>query len=279
MAFGLWEILNIGARPIALYEFAWGGTKYRYTSADRDIVWSVDPVTGQPLTWEAIAISDNGFTMGDGDEFEVSLPRNLAIVDVFRLTPPSTKIALTCFRFHKDDPDKESNVYWVGTVGSILHKSLAESALVGLPIGKTTKRAGNRLCWSTGCPHALYDVSCQADRELFKTVTTITAVSGIDVTVASLGTFAGAQYAGGFLEWQATPEGAIDRRGLESFKGGKTFSMLGSADRLTVGMAVTLFLGCDLSPETCDTVFDNLPNHGGFKFMSKDSPFDGNQVF
>ncbi len=277
--FSIREISNFLGRPVCLYEFAWGGTYYRYTSANKTIVWGLD-AANLPMSWAPIAISDSGFTQGAGSqEFVVTLPRSNPIVELFRSTPPSTKIVLTCRRFHKDDPDEQATVYWVGTVGNIKSKDAITSDILGLPISSTLRRTGLRLCWEVNCPHALYDAGCKADKTLFKVETTITALTGVTFTVASLGAYAGPQFAGGFIEWQATLEGTLDRRAIESHNGGTTFGTLGTTDRLVIGQAVTMYLGCDLTAETCNTTFANLVNHGGFRFMSKKSPFDGNPVF
>lgn len=280
MGFGLREISNFLGRPVCLYEFAWGGTIYRYTSASRKIQWGLAADGVTPLQWEPLAISDTGFTQGaSAQDFIVTLPRSTPVVDLFRATPPSTKIVLTCRRFHFDDTDQQAVVYWVGTVGNVKGKDAVTAEVLGLPISSTVRRTGLRLCWEVNCPHALYDQGCKANKALFKTDTTITALTGKDITVASLGAWPGARYAGGFVEWQATPEGTLDRRPIESFVSGTTLRLLSTTDRLVLNQPITLYLGCDLTAETCETVFNNLPNHGGFPFMAKKSPFDGNPVF
>lgn len=260
-------------RRVCLYEFAWGATIYRYTSADRIIDFDGED-------WLPIAISDNGFTQGAGQQdFIVTLPRNNPIVDLFRSTPPSTPIVLTCRRFHKDDPDNEAVVYWLGTVGNVKGKDAVTAEVLGLAISRTIRRTGLRLCWEVNCTHALYDAGCKVDKLLFKTDTTITALTGTTITVGTLGAWPGERYAGGFLEWEATPEGTIDRRPIESFNGGLVLGLLSTTDRLIVSQEISIFLGCDLTAETCETIFDNLTNHGGDEFMAKKSPFDGNPVF
>ena len=280
MSFKLFEIANFTGRPVCLYEFVWGNTTYRYTSADRTVEYGLDADGVTPLEWSPIAISDNGFTQGSGEQdFTVTLPRANPICDLFRQTPPSTTIMLTCRRFHKDDPDNEATVYWVGSVANIRGKDAVMAELLGLAISSSLRRTGLRLCWSTGCPHALYDEGCKVDKALYATAATINGLTGTSITVDALGAFAGALYNGGFIEWEATAEGTIDRRAIESFDGGTTFTLLGTTDRLEVGQAVTLYVGCDLAPTTCNDVFNNLPNYGGFNFMPKKSPFDGNPVF
>lgn len=279
MSFKLFELASFLGRPVCLYEFAWGPTVWRYTSADRDIVWGTD-AEGSPLTWTAIPIKDDGFSQGANKvDLMVTLPRRLPVVQLFNGTPPSTPINLTCRRFHKDDPDAEAQVYWLGYIGTVKGKDMATSEITSLALGRTVRRVGLRLCWQKSCPHVLYDSGCRADRNLFKTDTTITALTGNTVTVASLGAFPLSQYAGGFIEWVATPEGAIDRRPIEVGVGGNELLLLNTTDRLTVGQDVSVFIGCDLTPTTCNNVFNNLPNYGGLPFLPGKSPFDGNPVF
>jgi hypothetical protein len=277
MSFGLFEIASILGRPVCLYEFAWFGQVWRYTSADRDIEYP----DGSGTVWTAIPISDNGFTQGTQQEpFVVTLPRTLAMCQLFVGTPPSTSIALTARRFHRDDTDNEATVYWVGTVGGVKGLDAVKAEVTGMSISQTIRRTGNRLGWEVNCPHALFDQGCRLAKAAWGFVTTLTALSGANITVGGLlpGLVA-ANYAGGFIEWDATGSGSIDRRPIDLPVSGLTFALLGRGDRLTVGQALTIFPGCDLSAEMCDGTFDNLPNHGGFKFMSKKSPFDGNPIY
>lgn len=280
MTFKLFEIASFLGRPVCLYEFAWGPTVWRYTSADRDIEWGVDGDGITPTVWTAVSIKDDGFTQGaNANDLTITMPRRLPLPQLFNGTPPSTTIWVTCRRFHKDDPDQEAGVYWIGKVGTVKGKNRATAEITSLPVGRSVRRVGLRLCWERSCPHVLYDAGCRLDKNAFKTSTTITALTGDTLAVADLGAFPAAQYAGGLIEWQATPEGAIDRRAIDKALGGNAFRLLGTTDRLAVGQNVDIFLGCNLTPEVCNDVFNNLPNYGGFPFLPGKSPFDGNQVF
>jgi uncharacterized phage protein (TIGR02218 family) len=279
MAFSLFEISTQGGRPIGLYEFRWGTTVWRYTSADRQITFGLDD-QGQPAKWLPVAISDDGVSQGASvTEFEVKLPANLPLVGLFRSTPPAESIWLKVRRFHFGDND--ATVIWVGTVGNIKRKGRAEAIAFGLPISGTMRRTGLRLCWELDCPHMLYDSECKVNPADFDHTTTITALTATRMTVAALGPWPAARYAGGFFEWApaGTTAGTKDRRGIESHMGGLQFAIFGSTDRLVVGQNITMYLGCDLTAATCKAVFNNLPNHGGFGFMPKKSPFDGTPVF
>lgn len=271
MSFNLFELSSFLGRPVCLYQFGWGPTIWRYTSADRIVNYN-------GFDFLPIAISDTGFTQGAQQEpFTITLPRILEVVQLFNGTPPSTPITLIARRFHKDDPDNEATVYWVGTVGNVRSKDAVTAEVIGLSISSTTRRTGLRACWEVNCIHALYDNGCKVDKELWRHVTTITAMTGTTLTVGSLGVDA-AQYAGGFVEWEATAEGAIDRRPIDNVAG-LVLNLLGRSDRLEIGQEVSIFPGCDLSAEMCDGTYANLENHGGFQFMAKKSPFDGNPVF
>jgi uncharacterized phage protein (TIGR02218 family) len=278
MGFSIFEISDFLGRRVCLYEFQWGNDIYRYTSADREVEWgalSGDP----PIKWQPLAIKDNGFTQGvTAEEFVVELPRSNEIVQLFRATPPSLPITLTCRRFHRDDPDNEAAVYWVGTISNVRGKDAITAELLGNPISQSMRRTGLRLCWERGCPHALYDQDCKVNPNAFRTNTTITALTGSTVQVAGMGAFPPARYSGGYLEWQATGAGTLDRRAIERGDG-NTLYLLGTTDRLIVGQAVSIYCGCDLTATTCKDFFNNLPNHGGFEMLPGKSPFDGNPVF
>jgi uncharacterized phage protein (TIGR02218 family) len=275
MSLNAFTLSSFLGRPVCLYKFAWGGQVWRYTSADRDIEYP----EASGVMWTAIPVSDNGFTQGAQQEpFVVTLPRSLDLVQLFKGTPPSTSIAMIAYRFQRDDPDNEATVYWIGTVGSIKGLDAVKAEVTGLSISQTIRRTGNRVGWEVNCPHALFDAGCRLNKDDWGHATTITAIAGTTITVASL-SLPAAQYAGGFIEWDATGFDSVDRRPIDSLVAGLTFDLLGRADRLEVGQDVTIFPGCDLSAETCDGVFDNLANHGGFGFMSKKSPFDGNPIY
>jgi uncharacterized phage protein (TIGR02218 family) len=278
MGFSLYEIANFLGRRICLYEFIWGNNHYRYTNADRIVTWGLDE-NDEPANWLPIGIKDNGHTHGvERQDFVIELPRSVPVIDLFRTTPPSLPIAIICRRYHKDDPDQEATVYWTGTIGNVRGRDAIRAEIIGLSVTDTMRRTGARLSWQRQCPHALYDEGCRVNREMFKTTTTILALSGTSLTVASTGAFNPSLYSGGFLEWTATAEGTIDRRAIERADG-PILHLLGTTDRLVVGQAVSLFLGCDLAPTTCGSIFNNLPNHGGFLMLADKSPFDGNPVF
>lgn len=273
MTYDTYEISNDSGQPIALYQLRWGNTTWRYTSADEDQEWDGND-------FQAIAISDGGVkqTGSNQDDFTVTLPSDMPIVDLFRSTPPSEPIWLTVRRKHVGDED--APVQYVGKVANVKRREERTTAEVRcIAISASYKKTGLRLTWDRNCPFILYDHNCRADRELFKVETTVTAIDGIEITVASSGAYDEPQFIGGFVEWDADGLGTPERRSIETSSGTNTYMLMGRADRLEIGQDITLFIGCDRIPTTCDGTFDNMDNYGGFPQMPGKSPFDGTPIF
>ena len=279
MTFNTPEISNQDGQPIALYTLEWGNTVWRYTSADRNIT-RVEG--GQPRTYLAVAISDNGMVQG-GDsnaDFTIKAPSNLPIAALYRGTAPSASIYLTVRRKHVDDPDNEAPVFWVGTVGNVKGVDDATIEIVGRTLTASFKRSGLRLSWQKNCPHILYDSSCSANPGSYAIAGTITDLTGNSITVdGSAGDQTADWFDGGYVRWEADGNGTMERRGIERTLAPGTFAIYGRTNGLVIGQAVTLYPGCQHTPSACDGKFNNLPNYGGFPFLPGKSPFDGTPVF
>ncbi len=178
----------------------------------------------------------------------------------------------------------DAPIYWIGTVGNIKRPDPAEATILGRPITATFKRVGLRLCWTRGCPHALYDDECRVDPEDWRKTGTVFMAGGAQVVVEMDEAITDAsRYIGGIFEWEAdAATGTKDSRTIEMASGSDTtltLTIFGTADRITADAVCSVLPGCDLTPETCSGRFNNLANYGGFKQMAGKSPFDGTPVF
>lgn len=275
MTFTAYESSNESGRPIGLYQFTWGNTVWRYTSADRDVEWP----SASGNFYAAAAIQDDNLVLGEGnsrgEELTVTFPSNLPVVAMFRGTPPSNPVFMTVRGLHADDPDEEAPVHWIGLVGNISRKDDVASNVVCRTRG--LKRAGLRYCWGRTCNHFLFSPQCGLLKVDFATAATITAIDGneivVDITSPSPGWFDG-----GFIEWDADGLGTIENRDIEVETGSGRYAMFGRADWLTVGMSLTMYPGCDLTAGTCHTKFDNLVNTDAMEFLADKSPFEGSAL-
>lgn len=118
-----------------------------------------------------------------------------------------------------------------------------------------------------GCPFALYSQECKADPDSFKVSTTVAAVSGRTVTLAtpvSSSTWA----VGGYLVHAGSGETM-----LIYDQGSTTVMQLGRAIYgMRVGDSIEVFAGCDKTFDACDTKFSNGDNFGGFRDLPSSSP-------
>lgn len=280
MGFQSYEQSNESGRPIKLYAFRWGNSFWYYTNADSEKV-----VDGK--TYVPIAISDGGIEQGGSDkEFKLTVPTMLddgagstepmPVVRLFRGTPPSEPVYLIVRKKHEQDA--EAPVEWVGKISNIVRTDEGSQAEITCR-NPGLKRTGLRLTWCRSCPHFVFDYGCQLDKADFAVTRNVTALTGTSFTVDGADLQASPYFNGGFIEWDADGLGTIERRGLEITLGTNQYQLFGRSDGMTVGLAVTLYPGCDGTSETCDVKFNNLANFGAVDFMPGKSPFDGTQVF
>lgn len=256
--------------PVELYEFAHGSVVLRFTSADTALTLGADtyaPATLRRSQIEASAeLARNAITL--------ICPRDFAIAELFRVSPPTEVIMVTVRRVHRGDADPA--VIWMGRAINC-DWSGSEAQIHCEPVISSLRRVGLRRKYQRQCPHVLYAQGagqCGVPKATHANATTVTSVAGLVLNVAAL---ASKPWAGGFVEWVA-PDGAIERRFIVSFTGlGLRLSQ--AFIGITAGQAVTVYPGCDHTMTTCQTVYANLPNYGGFPFVPIKNPFDGTPVF
>jgi len=283
MTFESREISNQDGQIVSLYEFRWGDTYWRYTSADQEqtIEQEIEGVAEQ-VVYTPVSISDDGMVQGgsQSNDMTVTVQNDIPLVALFRGTPPSGSIWLTIRRRHMGDPVDDFYVHWLGSVYNVKKGGAYAASVICRSLLASFGRSGLRLAWTRTCPHMLYDSECRVNPEDFRVDATITAIDGDGtITLDAVDDKTAGYFDGGYVEWEATEEGTLDRRGIESSPTDTKLKLFGSTDRLEVGMEVGLYPGCNLVGTTCRDKFDNLANFGGFEQMTGDNPFDGRAVF
>jgi len=272
VAYGDYETSNSGGKPIALYEFRYGNTYWRYCTDDEDRT-----VDGE--VWTALAITDEGVVQGGSDQNDLQIitQSNHPVAALFRNSQPSGKIWLTVRRWHVGDPDDETPLLWSGTV---VNATLVDKATVQMAcrsLGGSYDRQGLRLAWGRMCPHVLYSAfGCKVNKALHAYPHEVATLTGTNFTVLTFAQPAEGSFTGGFVEF-TRPDGSFQRYGIES-QIGNDFRVLGTTDGLEVGSEITIYPGCARNTTACKA-FSNLPNYGGFPHLPGKSPFDGSPVF
>lgn len=276
--FNTLEISTQDGRPIVLYAFRWGKTYWRYTNVDQDVTVT-EPIDGvdTEVTYAAGGYSDDGYVQGSSqtNDYTVHGPSGTELTELFRNTPPVETVWLTVR--HKDAGSDDVPIFFKGIVYNVKPVSSVATDVICRPLAATFKRTGLRLCWTKECPHFLYDSDCTVDPANFVVNAVIQSMTATSLTLAADPGKEPNYFQGGVLEWQASAEGTLERRMIQS-SDSTDIEMFGLTDGLAIGMAVQLYPGCNRTYDHCANRFNNLANGGGFEFMPGKTPF-GTMIF
>jgi uncharacterized phage protein (TIGR02218 family) len=271
MSFETAELSNQSSAPVVLYEFKMGSNYWRYTSGDVALI-----ANGQ--NFDPLVISDSGLVQsGDihNDDVTITLPKSSGVVALFNGTPPSAPLYLYIRRKNRGQSD--APIIWVGNVNSAKITTAAAAELTCRMLTASFDRNGLRLCYTRGCPHALYDQNCQVPKSSYAVTLPIASLSGDVIIATGFASYASGWFSNGFIEWVLLP-GVMERRAIE-YHSGNVIQLLGATDGLTVGQYITAYPGCNRNTADCIGKYNNLLNYGGFPHMPGKSPFDGTPVF
>jgi len=261
------EISVQSGAPVELYTFSYGSSVWRYTSRESDYT---DASVSPNVTYTSAAIGRSAIEASQEqarNSLKLTMPRSLAVAELFRVSPPTEAVALTVRRVHRGDTASVV-VAWMGRVlGCAFNRATAE--LNCEPITVSLARTGLRRIYGKACPHVLYGASgCRLSKTDFDHATTVSAISGVTLTVGSIGAY---NYSGGFVEW-VDDAGDTQRRFIESHSS-TALTLLQAFVGIATSDAVTIYPGCDHTLTTCDTTFSNSANYGGWPWIPTKNPF------
>lgn len=277
MTFDAYETSIDQGEPVLLYDFFIGTAHWRFTSADRSIIYLANEYDPLPISSGSI---------NQGNEIKkktlaVTVPLDASIVGVLASYPPSGDVMLTIVALHQTDPDYQGYTVFVGRVMS-QSQAAATVTLNCEPAYTGVKATGLRRRWQLNCAHVLYGVGCTLIPSDFQVTTTITAIVGTAVTCSGLVPPTGLSWAGGYIEWDSGL-GYTERRSINSAAVDVLTIAYGSPD-LVNGLSINAFPGCDHSTAAC-TAFgvaggtDQILNYGGQPYIPSVNPLSGNPIY
>lgn len=273
MAYDSFEKSVYGGNPIELFEFARGATEYwRYTSTDTDQTYFGS-------VYESIAIQHEDFETSqnvEAVELKMTMPLTADFVQMYISAPPSDPISFVLRRFHGGDTEVVS--IWVGRVINVEFKEEAVEVICE-SVYTSLKRPTLRRIFQISCPHVLYnqvDGSCNLDKNNFKVVATLDAVSGTTFTSSTFGAYADGYFAGGFVE--------LDHGGHTNVRyitehTGNNLELNLQLPEAFAGSSVNAYPGCAHNTSDCDTKFNNILNYGGMPWIPGVNPMGGTRIF
>jgi hypothetical protein len=259
-------------KPVELFEFTYGTTTQRYTSAAADFVLGADTFTRDTLQRSDVETSGERAR----NNLTIQCRRDFPIADLFRVQPPTDVIQFVLRRVHRDDLDPA--VLWMGRVLNCEWAG-AQATLHCEPVSSSLRRPGLRRLYQANCPHVLYrigDGQCNLDRAAHSTITTVVSSAGLALNVAALGA---KPWAGGFVEWAGGAGGVTERRFITGFAG-LQLQLSQAFVGIPNGAPVTVSPGCNHTMAMCHGTYANSDNYGGVGiFTPTKNPFDGTPVY
>lgn len=261
--------------PVELYEFYYGNTVYAYTSSEFDVTVDLVLYESDPIRRSPIALS----VEQPRNSITLEVRRNHPVAELFRTAPPVEPVGLIVKRYHRNDGDV--GTIWVGRVLNCGWQNTSTARLSCEPASISVNRNGLGRYYQAPCPYALFNSNdCKADRASFAHVTTVDGISGLTITVGSVGSY---PYPGGWVEWASadSPDSppVLQRRLIVARSDLVLTLSRAFSPEVAVTDPVTLYPGCDHSIQTCNDVFNNKLNYGGFTHMPTKNPFKGPPVY
>ena len=260
-AYDVADLATYGAHPVELYRFD-GAVNVFYTNAQEDIVWGADTFTVNQITSEGLKFSDDISQM----VVSITLPETDVMAQQFFTGAPAAKTQVTMWR-HLLGID-EFRMVWQGMIVSADFDADHMCILRSEPMLRALSRNGCRRMYQVICPYPLYGYGCFVTKENYRTRTTVTAISGNNITVASTG---GRSMVNGEIHYGSQIRMVTGQNGL-------VLQVIGGGVGLKVGDEVSLFPGCDKSMNTCRGVFGNITNWGGFPNIPNTNPWTGDSL-
>lgn len=253
-------------QPYFLYLFDNGVKPYRFCSDPVVLTkmgenWQPSPVAHAEIEQTGnIEKNSNELTFPLGDQYARTL-----------LVPANEVTSVTVWRGHHTDLSEEHRVVWKGRV--VAAKSGKQNIKVTVEsVFTSMRRPGCRARYQKPCRHVLYFPGCNLNVDDFKTAATVSAISGLELTVSTAASQADGYYKAGLVIFAGL------YGWVESHVGNKLtlVEMInGLEDWLAAnGSApVDIAPGCDLSKGVCNTRFHNGLNHGGEPYLPNKNPF------
>lgn len=251
--------------PIEFYEFTRGTARFRYTSAQEDVI--VNSATYLSIPIQRSTLEDSG-ELGRAP-ITVSMPRDVEFMQQYISSPPSEVTTLTVSRTHNSLPDGSAVVVWVGRLlntnwkGSVVELSCE-------PVFTSIKRLGLRKKYSRLCTHVLYGKKCGVNNTAWKATGPVIGIDGHKVSVAIADTNGDNYYSGGYAEWDY--DGRKEKRMIMR-QIGSQITLSGVPTGLQGGDTIAIYPGCDHTLATCNGKFNNKLNYGGFAWIPVKNPF------
>lgn len=254
-----------------LFKFVRGSTVWTYTSSDVAIVYDSETYTPQVI--------------GHGERASRSeLSKENLVVNISLASP----LAIDLLSYFGEEimtmtlfvsTDSGTDVAWKGRYVN-QKPSGNQLALVIESIFTSLGKPGLRARYQKTCRHTLYGTSCGLSKSSFELSTSLTAISGVTLTVPGASAEDDGYYLGGMI--QSLTDNSL--RWVVNHVGG-TLTLVRPFEQLELDIVagggtttVKVYPGCKHTRGVCLNKFNNILNFGGFPWIPKKNPMGGSSI-
>ena len=273
--------------PITLFRFIYDGvvggspiSQFLYTDAETSVTEPSENLVYEPQPITHDNIRSNGTL--DHATLTVSIPKALALADLFLVYPPSQPVTLILRAGHIGET--VFPVKWTGRViGCKRTAGVAE--LSCQPIQTALARPGLRRRYSLFCPYVLFDPdTCKANEaNVTQSGIDVSGIAGQVLTVPMgwNGAIPVAKYNTGKAVWTNAATGQIERRRILDAQASR-IRVAGLVRGLPINASpgpLSVVAGCNRNEDDCANIHNNLLNCGCMPLLPKDNPIGVNKFY
>lgn len=242
-----------------LYDLEYAGAIDRVTSWPHQITFLGNIYTPAPIKRSSFHF-DHEFS---SVKCTVNAPMMDAFIRYIANTPiEPTKV--TIYRAVEDDLTKYINLF----TGFVMHMSVKDQ-IVSASVEANSEILESvipRFMFQSWCNHEVFDVHCGLSSVNYAVAANVNAISGAVYTCPEAGYKSNGYYTGGVAE------AGTDMRMITDHVGSDLTLQVPFDSRVGVGDSMTIYPGCDGSPDTCRDKFDNFGNFLGMPYIPSKNP-------
>lgn len=251
------------SRPVELYLFENGQTRYAYTSGSRPHLHADGQV------YSPLAIK-RGKIQRSAEDFKnkltIEMPGDSQIPLLFRNSLPTNHVYLRVFRAQRDEKEKFINIF-SGEVSSVAWNN-SVATIECNPASALLRRQTLRMGYHAQCNHHLFDDMCGLRIEQWQEEVIVIEIkdSGYQVVIEGKSQ-PDAYYIAGLM--------SVNNRDYRTVMGiqDDIIDLMSPIDGLKPGDKVKLSKGCDRSAASCSS-FNNFDNFFGCLTIPDLNPFE-----
>lgn len=248
------------------------GQVYRYTSADKDIVWNGNTFSSTGLRFTR---GSTRVVVGvEVDTMTLSLfPQSTDVVAGGAILQQMVNGGFDGARVMIErsfGPDWDSavtgaTIQFVGRVAEIEEAGRTSAQLTVKSDTELLNAKMPRRMYQPGCLHTLYDTGCGLNKSSFAVAGVVTSGSTVYVVNSGLSD-ADDYFSLGTIEFTSGVLSGL-KRTVKSYSGGVFELILPLPSAPAIGVTFNAYPGCDKRQTTCTTKFVNISNFLGFPYV------------